>query len=83
MYPILVRDNRIAARRKFQSDFFRLVRPHGRKESLWQPMGFPFDRRIVAQEHFLISSMKVIHLIMKNAKQLTEYRKISYEGGLT
>jgi hypothetical protein len=25
-------------------------------------MGFPFDRRIVAQEHFFTSSMKVIHL---------------------
>jgi len=47
-------------------------------------MGFPFDRRIVAQEHFFTSSMKVIHLIMKNVKQaVTEYRKTSYEGGLS
>jgi hypothetical protein len=48
-----------------------------------RPVGFLFDRRIVAQEHFFTSRMKVIHLIMKNAKQVTEYKKISYEGGLT
>jgi hypothetical protein len=84
MYPILVRDTRTAARRNFQPNFFRLVRPHGRKIPHGRPMGFPFDRRIVAQEHFFTSNMKVIHLIMKNVKQkLTEYRKTSYEGGLS
>jgi hypothetical protein len=47
--------------------------PYGR------PMGFPFDRRIVVQEHFFTSSMKVIHFFMKNVKQkVTEYRKTSY-----
>jgi hypothetical protein len=44
------------------------------------PMGCPFDRHIVAQEHFFTPCMKVIHLIMKNVKQkVTDYRKTSYE----
>jgi hypothetical protein len=47
-------------------------------------MGFPFDRRIVTQEHFFTSSMKVIHLIIKNVKQkVTGYTKPIYEDGLS
>jgi hypothetical protein len=34
-----------------------------------RPMGFPFDRRVVSEEHFFTPNMKVVDLTIKNVKQ--------------